>query len=288
MNKKNEFSSLLANLNMAKVQEAHDIQAKIVIREEFKSLIPPLTAEELQQLEANILAEGVRDPVVLWEDGSELVIIDGHNRYSICTKHALPFQHKILPFASAEEVKKWMVTNQLGRRNLSPEQQSYLRGLRYLQEKSQGQRTDLTSGQNVKKSEGETTAARLGAEFNVSERTIIRDAEFAKGIDKLEEEKPGLRREILSGKSDLRKSDIQEVGKSKIPAAQMLHVESQEKTKTRTLNPFTPERVAEIAFSFFTSNTGPIDEVASQLSLTKPYKPLDFLIKWSQQKHEQP
>lgn len=343
MNKKNEFSSLLANLNLAKVQDEQNIQTRITIREEFKNLIPPLTLEELQQLEANILNEGVRDPILLWEDGDELVLIDGHNRFAIATKHALQFHHKILSFASAEEVKKWMVTNQLGRRNLSPEQQSYLRGLRYLQEKSQGQRTDLTSGQNVKKSEGETTAAKLGAEFNVSERTIVRDAEFAKGIDKLEQEEPGLRAEILSGKSTLTKHDIQEVGKNKISPTQVLHVEKKQRvadpaprrkpspknlhkqvdndstlrstenlehtpnptpetanpsgvgeseqpnppeTKTIPLDPFTPERVAEIAFSFFTSNYGTIDEIAEHIHLTKPFRPLDFLIKWSQ--HQPP
>jgi hypothetical protein len=282
MSKKDEFSNLLANLNMATVSNALDVQSRIVIREEFKSLIPPLTADEFQQLEANILAEGVRDPLVLWQDGEELVLIDGHNRFTICTTHALKFQHKILSFASEDDAKKWMVTNQLGRRNLSPEQQSYLRGLRYLQEKSQGQRTDLTSGQNVKKSEGETTAAKLGAEFNVSERTIVRDGEFVKGIDKLEEEMPGQRLEILSGKSPLTKHDVQEIGKSKTLASEMLHVEKPVKTHAKTTEQFSAARIAEIAFSFLNSNEGTIDEVAERLELEKPIKPIEFFIKWSQ------
>jgi hypothetical protein len=283
MNKKNEFSSLLANLNMAKAQDSQDVQSRIVVREELKSLIPPLTSEEFLQLESNILAEGVRDPLVVWEDGDELVLIDGHNRFAICVKHSLKFQHKVISFASEDDVKKWMVTNQLGRRNLSSEQQSYLRGLRYLQEKAQGQRTDLTSGQNVKKSEGETTAARLGAEFNVSERTIVRDAEFAKGIDRLEEEEPGQRQEILSGKSELTKRDVQQAGKKKTPLGEMLHVEKQLDAKPKVTEKVSAERVAEIALSFFESNDGTIDEMAERLELVKPFKALDFFIKWSHQ-----
>ncbi len=37
----------------------------IIIDDEIKSLIPPLTAEENQQLEKSILAEGCRDALSL-------------------------------------------------------------------------------------------------------------------------------------------------------------------------------------------------------------------------------
>lgn len=44
---------------------------------EFEGKIPPLTTEEFQQLENNILADGVViNPIIVW-DG---VIVDGHNR----------------------------------------------------------------------------------------------------------------------------------------------------------------------------------------------------------------
>ena len=47
---------------------------------EFAEKIPPLTPEEYEQLEANILAEGaVLSPLIIWND----VIVDGHNRYRI-------------------------------------------------------------------------------------------------------------------------------------------------------------------------------------------------------------
>ena len=54
---------------------------------EFKDLIRPLRRKEYLQLEENILDEGCRDPIIVWND----YIIDGHNRYSICTKYSIPF-----------------------------------------------------------------------------------------------------------------------------------------------------------------------------------------------------
>jgi len=47
------------------------------VNPEFKALIPPLTPEEYRQLETNILTEGCRDPVVVWNN----TIIDEYNRY---------------------------------------------------------------------------------------------------------------------------------------------------------------------------------------------------------------
>jgi len=89
---------------------------KPVIDTEFMKLIPPLSDEEYQQLEQNILSEGkCRDAVLIW-DG---VIIDGHNRFYICAKHGIEFEVREMEFASREEVKLWILENQLGRRNLT-------------------------------------------------------------------------------------------------------------------------------------------------------------------------
>jgi hypothetical protein len=91
------------------------IMNTITIDPEFKALIPPLAPEEYAQLEANIRAEGCRDPLVLW-DG---VIIDGHNRHEICTKHGIGFEKISKTFADRESVMLWMIDNQKGRRNLA-------------------------------------------------------------------------------------------------------------------------------------------------------------------------
>jgi N6-adenosine-specific RNA methylase IME4 len=104
------------------------------IDNELKAYIPALTAEEKQQLTANILAEGVRDAIVLAEYPSEdgeviQVISDGHNRYSIATEYSLPFNTETITFDSYADVKEWMIKLQFGRRNLN----NYQRGVLALQ-----------------------------------------------------------------------------------------------------------------------------------------------------------
>ena len=47
---------------------------------EFKDLIPPLSSDEYEQLENNILYDGCREPLIAWND----ILVDGHNRYDIC------------------------------------------------------------------------------------------------------------------------------------------------------------------------------------------------------------
>jgi len=87
----------------------------IQVKEEFKNLIPALSAEEYAQLEANILEEGIREPIITWNG----FIIDGHNRYSIAQRFDVEYRTTSKHFSSEVDVKIWMANNQLGRRNLS-------------------------------------------------------------------------------------------------------------------------------------------------------------------------
>lgn len=95
----------------------------IVINEELKAYIDPLTPDEHEALERSILAEGCRDALVLWGD----VLVDGHNRFGICSKHGLPFQTVQNPrFKSLEDVQLWMIDQHLGRRSVSDFQRGVL------------------------------------------------------------------------------------------------------------------------------------------------------------------
>lgn len=95
----------------------------IVINEELKQYIDPLTPNEYAALERSLLAEGCRDALVLWGD----VLIDGHNRYEICSKYDLPFKTiQNDSFGSLEDVLLWMIDNQLGRRSVSDFQRGML------------------------------------------------------------------------------------------------------------------------------------------------------------------
>ena len=95
----------------------------IIVKEELKAYIDPLTADEYEALERSILAEGCRDALVLWGD----VLVDGHNRHGICQKHGLPFTTvQNTRFQTMEDVHLWMIEQHLGRRSVSDFQRGEL------------------------------------------------------------------------------------------------------------------------------------------------------------------
>lgn len=95
----------------------------IVVNEELKAYIDPLTTEEHDALERSLLTEGCRDALVLWGD----VLVDGHNRYGICQKHNIPFQTlQSTLFKSLDDVHLWMIDQHLGRRSVSDFQRGVL------------------------------------------------------------------------------------------------------------------------------------------------------------------
>lgn len=95
----------------------------IEVNEELRAYIDPLTPDEYRALEQSILAEGCRDALILWGN----VLVDGHNRYAICSKHGLPFQTiQSTRFQSMEDVHLWMIDQHLGRRSLSDFQRGVL------------------------------------------------------------------------------------------------------------------------------------------------------------------
>lgn len=93
---------------------------ELKIDSEFRNLIPPLSLEELGNLEQSLLSEGCRDAILTWND----FIIDGHNRYGLCTKLGIPFRTEAREFESRNDVCIWMIQNQFGRRNLD----NYVKG----------------------------------------------------------------------------------------------------------------------------------------------------------------
>jgi hypothetical protein len=153
----------------------------IEIDPEFESLIPPLSRSELADLHRSLDNEGCRDALIVWKGQNKLV--NGHNRIRHCREKQYPYPVIEKEFIDRDAVKAYIIHEQLGRRNLSPGAESYLRGKRYLETKQQGTRSDLTSGQSDQKS----TAEQLAEEFNVGEKTIRREAKFAEAVDQIAE-----------------------------------------------------------------------------------------------------
>jgi N6-adenosine-specific RNA methylase IME4 len=90
---------------------------ELIVDSEFQALIPPLQPDERQLLEESVLREGCRDALVVWRG----YLVDGHNRYEICTENNLSFDTVELQNCfNRNDVLLWMIRNQLGRRNLTP------------------------------------------------------------------------------------------------------------------------------------------------------------------------
>lgn len=90
------------------------MSAQLEINPEFQSLIPPIAPGDRRKLEANIVADGCRDPLVAWNR----VLVDGHNRHEICTRLGLPFKTVSMKFTDEIEAKLWILDNSEGKRNL--------------------------------------------------------------------------------------------------------------------------------------------------------------------------
>jgi len=196
---------------------------KLKIDENFKKLIPPLTPNEYEQLEENIVRDGCREPLCVWEN----TIVDGHNRYEICTRLKIPFFLQKVKFSSEEEALNWICANQLGRRNISEETRRYLIGKRYEMEKKLfGNTNPFGKNQHYEKEDGgqfdhhpqmqeskRLTAKKIGKEYNLAEATIRRYGRYAKHIDKLAKNEPVLASEVLAGKVKISRDNISKLAK---------------------------------------------------------------------------
>lgn len=167
---------------------------------EFQKLCPPLSESERAALKESIESEGCRDAIVVW-DGT---IVDGHNRYDICRELGKPFETKSIELADRQAAEQWIISNQLARRNLTPLQSSYLRGLVYAATKQPAKR-DGDSGQFLKHGD---TCSKLGKRFGVSRLSIFNDYEVAKSIDKLT---AGARMFVLSPDNVCRKQHVMDL-----------------------------------------------------------------------------
>ncbi len=191
----------------------------------FRDLIRPLSKEEYQQLEINIRNDGCREPITVWND----YIVDGHNRYEICTRLGIPYKVTYVYFESNEEAIDWICANQLGRRNISEETRKYLIGKRYEAEKIIGFRKssrefeqedesvlpeDEVFGQNERKLKYRT-AQRLGKEYHLSHSTVQKYGKYSRAVDEIGRKDPSLVPAILSGRYKISHDNLVELAGSR-------------------------------------------------------------------------
>lgn len=193
---------------------------KLKIDSEFRKLIPPLSPDELRLLEENIVRDGCREPLCVWYN----TILDGHNRYEICTRLQIPFAIQRVYPKNREEAIAWICTNQLGRRNISDETRKYLIGKRYEMEKILGAHNAKGSNQHLSKevrakmlpeptyeNTAMRTRERLGDEYNISHASIFNYGKYSRAIDELTKVVPELVPKILSGEVKIPRASVVEL-----------------------------------------------------------------------------
>jgi hypothetical protein len=90
----------------------------LTIDPEFQKLIPPLSAQEFASLKQQIIEQGCLEPLYAWKDGDNRILLDGHNRYTICTEVNRGYETRNVVLASREHAKLWILEHQMGRRNV--------------------------------------------------------------------------------------------------------------------------------------------------------------------------
>ena len=198
---------------------------------EFQNQIPPLTDDEYRQLEENILKEGkLLSPLIVWNN----TLVDGHNRYEIVQEHPeISFSTMPLHFESREEVLAWICKNQLGRRNLTPEQKKFLIGKQYSVEhrkpggNGNNQYTvtteepvqeELCQNDTIPPTATENSVRKQIAEqHNVSESYVARSEKFMRGVQIMNQMIPGMQEKILSGQFKVRDADMHRLARADFP-----------------------------------------------------------------------
>ena len=198
---------------------------------EFQSQIPPLTDDEFKQLEENILKAGkLLSPLIVWNN----TLVDGHNRYAILQKHPeIYFSTMPLRFANREEALAWICKNQLGRRNLTPEQKKFLIGKQYSVEHrkpggngnnqytattQEAVQEELCQIDTIPPTSAEASIRKQIAERNnVSESYVARSEKFMRGVEIMEQMIPGMQEKILSGQFKVRDADMHRLARADFP-----------------------------------------------------------------------
>jgi hypothetical protein len=164
---------------------------EITIDPEFQKLIRPLSEKEREELKDSIRSAGILSPLIVWKNAGKTILIDGHNRFSVWKELGgfdgetdVPTQE--LFFGNRVNAKEWIIKNQLGRRNLSPDDFRTLLGLLYIERKKPAHRPG--KGVQNEPVKPERTAETIAREYGVSPSTVKRAAR--KVEDRVKPEQP--------------------------------------------------------------------------------------------------
>jgi len=181
------------------------------ISEEFKNKIPPLSEDEFKQLEENIVNDGeVYEPLTVWNG----TIVDGHNRYRVLCNHPeIPYKIREMHFSDKWDAFDWMYKNQLGRRNLTEQQRTYMIGKMYEARKNSVGGTGANQYNGSQRYQNDTAATgrirdQIGKELGIGGTSVIRAYDYAQSIDDVRTTDPSVADKILSGQAQITKAAV--------------------------------------------------------------------------------
>ncbi len=177
--------------------KASDIKLKT--HRVISDLIQPVSSQEYEALELNLIEYGCKNPIVVWNN----YILDGHKRYAICAEYNIPFTILIAPLTLLSEAVSFVCENQLKRKDIKYERYKYLVGKWASAQKELGVREAKLSQQ---------TDNPVTAQLATHERTLViaRSQHLALGTvnkyrffqeaaDKIAMHAPELGHRIISG-----------------------------------------------------------------------------------------
>ena len=175
----------------------NDVKYEIHIEPEFRDLIYPLSARAYQALEESLLCDGCSTSIKVWNHQ----VLDGHNRFEICTRHDLAFTIEKKHFKRRRDAIAWICEQQLNRNDLPPQMRRYLIGMLYEIQKPTSGRGRLPNGQSPgsQKAKRAKLLKRLSEKNHVTTYTIERYAGFARAINGIKKQSPELAQMILTG-----------------------------------------------------------------------------------------
>ena len=186
----------------------------------IRGLLVPLREDERALLEQSVLAEGIRDPLVVWKraDGTR-ILLDGHHRYELATQHGLDFAIVEMTFETEDDAILWVLQNQLARRNLTDEQRTLVLGRLYNQMKlARGRPAESEKGEKFSPFSGHhATSKYIASLHGVSDRTVHNAAEFAKAVDALAEIEPEAAARVVAGELPDAKTALPKVEPELLP-----------------------------------------------------------------------
>ena len=176
---------------------------KLKTDEDFRNLKRPLFPNDYKQLEASILEEGCLTPIITWNG----YIVDGHNRYEICTRHGISFITEEMFFECKEEVIAWICADQLRKSQLTEETRKFLIGMQYENEKiANSKKNKLRKLQGkvndiIQKTDqtNRFTSHRIAEENHIQPGTVEKYAVYTRALEEIGKKEPQLVPKILSG-----------------------------------------------------------------------------------------